>query len=635
MTETLSPAPAAPSAGSPGAEASETAPLRAPYPGLRAFERDEVDLFFGREDCIDLMVDRLARTRFLAVLGASGSGKSSLVKTGLIRALRRGEHPTASHRWRIAEMRPEAEPLRNLAKALLAATRPEAPSDDSVDVDVLAGFLSLSPDALIEWMDDGAFPQGWNLLIVVDQFEELFRYKDYAQREDRDAFIRMLLHAAAEPSRRVSIVLTMRSEFLDACSLYPALSRKIGDGLFVTSQMTLDGIREAIERPALRVGARVQPELVDRLLDDLGRYTPWERAETSDEAEQLARQADQLPLMQHALSRMWGLRTRGAGAELTLEDYVAIGGVEDSLNRHAAEVLAGLKARFGEATNPNVGRVFRALVAGPSLSLAVRRLRSIKQLQDETGLPLETVREVVKAFAGPSCAFLRISKPEAGDEARVDLAHESLIRKWSLLSTWFAQEVTEGVNWTRLVLTAAPKGGAVTLPLSGAELGAYNGWWRERSPTAKWAERYGGEFEKASQFLKRANHLQALARLGVMALVVAVVLAVGGGIAWVRFEQYRQDEAEFDRKAQAAQVESQFERVKAAAMLISTQVCAVLDAKADKDAMQRCTQRYFDQFIAQSHGSPIRQGGTGCAAGQRPVSVRGVVTCTTSLGGPR
>jgi hypothetical protein len=609
-------------------------PDRPPYPGMRAFERDESDLFFGREDSIDLMVDRLAATHFLAVLGASGSGKSSLVKSGLIRALRRGEHPGASHRWKVAEMRPEAEPLQNLAKALLAATLSEPA--DQVEIDVLDGLLRLAPEALVAWMDGGGCPEGWNLLILVDQFEELFRYKDYAKREERDAFVRLLLKSAVEPAGRISVVLTMRSEYLDACSLMPDLSRRIGEGLFLTSQMTLDGVREAIERPARRLGFTVEPDLVDKLLDDLGQYAPWDRAGTSDEAEQLARQADQLPLLQHVLNRMWRLQHEAGGdVVLRLADYTGLGGIEGAITQHATEVVDGLKARFGDHTPDYVGRVFRALVTGPSLSLAVRRLRSIRQLADETGLPPDVVREVVAAFAAPACGFLRVSKPEAGDEARVDVAHESLIRKWKSLTGWFSLEVTEGVNWTRLTHAAAPKTDMVTLPFSQAQIGAYRAWWKGRKPTVKWTERYGGQHETVKRYLTKAHRLQIAVQIAAAALVV---VAAGGAFDTYRMheqkhdlqERQRQDELARRQEIQEMKAEADYQDVLVGATLKATRACTLRWQTTDEIKLRGCVD---DLVAADMRGLAAKiapLGGTGCPPGSRPSkpAANGLVTCS-------
>ena len=158
---------------------------RLPYPGLRSFTREETDLFFGREGCVDDMVDRLASTRFLAVLGASGSGKSSLVKTGLLDALEIGLLHKAGSRWLIADFRPGDRPIHNLAEGLIRAALPNPASQpDEEEVKLLRAFLGRGPRSVVEWCEADNLPKGANLLLLVDQFEELFRYGAYAEREE-------------------------------------------------------------------------------------------------------------------------------------------------------------------------------------------------------------------------------------------------------------------------------------------------------------------------------------------------------------------------------------------------------------------------------------------------------------------
>ncbi|HUO00647.1 MAG TPA: hypothetical protein VMU69_31005, partial [Bradyrhizobium sp.] len=159
---------------------SDTA-ARLPYPGLRSFRRDESDLFFGREDCINGMVDRLAATRFLAVLGSSGTGKSSVVKTGLLDALDLGLMASAGSAWRIIDFKPGGAPVKNLALGLLQ-TRNDgietAKAVSETDAALFRAFLLRGPRSVAEWCADGHLPEGTNLLLLVDQFEELFRYQD-------------------------------------------------------------------------------------------------------------------------------------------------------------------------------------------------------------------------------------------------------------------------------------------------------------------------------------------------------------------------------------------------------------------------------------------------------------------------
>src|SRR6478736_3377919 len=158
--------------GSIAQSCSVIATERAPYPGLRPFERNENDLFFGRDDCVDALVERLKATRFLAVLGSSGTGKSSLVKTGLLSALDI-ESATGSP-WRVIEFRPGGDPLGKLAKGLLRSERSEAEkSPENSEIESLkARFKLEGPRELINWRRKCHFTEGAKLLLLVDQFEE-------------------------------------------------------------------------------------------------------------------------------------------------------------------------------------------------------------------------------------------------------------------------------------------------------------------------------------------------------------------------------------------------------------------------------------------------------------------------------
>ncbi len=164
---------------------------RLPYPGLRAFTRDESDLFFGREGCVDAMVDRLAVNPKRPVRGPAGSGKSKLVRTGQLDALELGLLSRAGSRWKIADLHPGGQPIRKLAAALLSIK--DGPPSDEADLSLMASFLRRGPRAIMDWAKSGNIAPGNNLLLLVDQFEELFRYADYAQREEAEAFVAMLL----------------------------------------------------------------------------------------------------------------------------------------------------------------------------------------------------------------------------------------------------------------------------------------------------------------------------------------------------------------------------------------------------------------------------------------------------------
>jgi tetratricopeptide (TPR) repeat protein len=478
---------------------------RLPYPGLRAYERDESDLFFGREGCVDEMVDRLAATRFLAVLGASGSGKSSLVRTGLLDALEIGLHASAGPLWIVVDTHPGGSAFRNLAEALLSATRETRPSTEAIDA--LETFLRRGPRSIVEWANDGNLPPGHNLLVLVDQFEELFRYGDYAGREEAEAFAALLLESVHAPGR-IHAVITMRSEYLGACALIPGLAEQINSSLYLARRMTREECREAIEGPAAVIGFAIEPALVSQILNDMAALAPWEQDRENSQLQRLSRQADQLPLMQHALSRLWQLARRRrplVAPTLTLQDYLDIGMLQGALDQHAKEVVGHLK----ESTRPLVRRVFRALVAGTDLSDAVRKPMRLTELSEAVSADPDDVRDVVDAFRARDCNFLRPSDSHAlTDDTVIDISHESLIRQWSDLSKWFDEEARASGHWTRLIDSEARHFAGEGELLSGLDLANYRAWWETEQPTRGWARSHGGRYTEVDRYLKDSQEAE-------------------------------------------------------------------------------------------------------------------------------
>ena len=481
---------------------SETT-LRLPYPGLRAFRREEGDLFFGREDCINGMVDRLAATRFLAVLGSSGTGKSSVVKTGLLDGLDLGLMASAGSAWRVVEFKPGGAPLRNLAHGLLQTgtegIEGAKPVTDA-DAALFRAFLLRGPLSVAEWCADGHLPAGTNLLLLVDQFEELFRYQDYAGREEAEAFAALLLESARQSRVPIYVTLTMRSEYLGACALIDGLAEAISAGLVLIPRMAREQCRSAIVGPAAVCGFKIADDLTNRLLNDLAAFAPWDDRSTRDQLDRLARRADQLPLLQYCLNRMW---TSARDAEpdapivLRLADYERIGGLGGALNTHADEVLR----RLGEDCRPVAEAIFRALTEGSLASEAVRRPTRFDELVAICGGDEARVRKVVDAFRAPGCNFLAPGFDPANprpltSHTIVDISHESLIRQWKQLSEWVEAEGRARRQWQRLRDRFDDK-----QPLQGPELTTTEAWRREHQPSAAWARRYGGDFSAIMKFL--------------------------------------------------------------------------------------------------------------------------------------
>jgi hypothetical protein len=586
-----------------------------PYPGLRAFGRDESLLFFGRENCVDAMIDRLAATRFLAVLGASGSGKSSLVRTGLFDGLELGFFARAGARWKIVDMHPGGAPMLHLAAAL---ARNQVEDAEREPVGMIQALLERGPRALIEWAGGGNLGADENLLVFVDQFEELFRYADYAAREEAEAFVALLLESARSEGSPIHVVITMRSEYLGACALIPGLAEQINAGFYLTPRMTREECRRAIEGPAAVMGFEIDPALVNQILNDMASFAPWEEKTGIEQGQFLSRRADQLPLMQHLLNRLW-LRARERANNdddvvLTLEDYDAVGGLAGALDSHGEEVLAQLP----DADRPFVPAVFRALVTGPDPTNAVRRPCRLSDLQEEAeqraaGGAAAAAR-IVDLFRATGCNFLQ---PGPGvllsADLVIDISHESLIRQWEDLSGWLRDEARADANWRRLLMNADRHAAGEGELLSGLNLASLAQWWDAEQPTPALAARHGGGFDGARAFLdssrtaraeSEAQRLEQARRgrrrlVGTLVLVSTLLLVSVGTTAYNRTLGYslqtaQQNARDQKSKADAAVREMQ-QKIRSAQVRLATAQGELLRAQADRSNAADEAKRLRDQ----------------------------------------
>lgn len=440
-----------------------------PYPGLRPFESHEAHLFFGREGQTEAVLERLRNQRFVAVVGPSGSGKSSLVRAGLLPTLF-GDFATT---WRVVLFRPGSRPLSNLAQAL-AQPRvlfpgmpvPEPDPDDRV---LFEAALRRSSAGLSEtWagmLATGRAEPGERLLVLVDQFEELFRFTAADRREAAD-FVRLLLHAVDPGNdRNISGMITMRSDHLGHCESFRDLPEALSRGLYLIPRMTREQRRRAIEGPMKVSGGLLAPALVTRLLNDAG-----------DEP-------DQLPVLQHALMRMWE-----PGVPLDLGHYERIGGLAHALEGHLEELYATLAPPEQQAA----AEVFRRLTE----SGWVRRPTPREELLQVAGPPAERVLEV---FRGSS--FL------TGD-AVIDLSHESLLRHWPRLQEWAEDETRWGRTLARLAEDAQAWRDGTHELLRDPRLALAEEWRDERPRTQAWAARYTPHLDLVLDFLARSRRAQ-------------------------------------------------------------------------------------------------------------------------------
>jgi tetratricopeptide (TPR) repeat protein len=511
-----------------------------PFPGLRPFEADEEHLFFGREKEIADLVRRLGSHRFLSVIGTSGSGKSSLVRSGLIPSLHSGVMVKTGSAWRVAVMRPGGNPLGHLAAAL---DHPDVLGQLGALANtsrvLLEATLSRGSLGVVDAVRQARLAPYENVLIVVDQFEELFRFRRASDvdntRDEAVVFVKLLLEAARQTTVPIYVVLTMRSDFIGDCMRYPGLPEAVNDGQYLVPRMPRDGLRAAITGPIAVAGAQIAPRLVLRLLNDVGE------------------RQDELPLVQHVLMRTWDewSRHNSPGTPIDLDNYEAVGGLQNALSMHAEEAY---QETGSEHMKRLTERIFCALTDTFTDPRGVRRPTSVGDLAQICEAPESEAMAIVEIFRRPGRTFLT---PPAGvpltADVVVDLSHESLMRCWTRLITWAQQERLSTSIYSRLAREATWYGEGAAGLWDDPELELGLKWRRENRPTAAWARRYGDTFARAMEFLDRSEQQRArmraerrsarLRRLVFARSLAAFLLVVSLGVFWL----YRVARREGDR----------------------------------------------------------------------------------------
>jgi WD40 repeat protein len=459
-----------------------------PFPGLRPFRSDEHHLFFGREEQTAALLQLLRTNRFLAVVGTSGSGKSSLVRSGMIAALHGGTMTHAGSSWEVMILRPGGSPIENLARAFVDSDLYDGP--DPSTLPRLLATLNRSRFGLVEAMKQSEqFGPGTNLLVVVDQFEELFRFRQQGvdSEEAATAFVNLLLTASEQAECPVYVTITMRSDYLGDCCEIPGLAEAVNEGEYLIPRLLRDQKRDAIEKPIGVGGAKISPLLVQRLLNEVG-----------DDP-------DQLPVLQHALMRMWGVWSAGEDHDrpIDIADFEATGGLASALSNHADEIYDSLP---DERHRSACEKIFKALTEKGADNRGIRRPTRLAQLGAIADCDRDTVKTVLDAFRGSGVTFV-MPGIEVGldDRTVLDLSHESLMRGWQRLRGWVEDEAQSARIFRRVLDTARLWGEGKASLFHDPDLQIALSWREKERPNAQWAQEYGGDFETAMGFLDRSS----------------------------------------------------------------------------------------------------------------------------------
>lgn len=508
-----------------------------PYRGLAYFDIQHEPLFFGREALTDWLLSRLrgtaskdGSTRFLAIVGASGSGKSSLARAGVLAKLKQGEL-SGSARWPLVMCRPESRPLESLATALAHTDGVNLGTGlKATLIRQLADELSKSPEQL-HLVAQGAMPANdsdWRLVVFVDQFEELFTLNEPDARgaqatsqtpalsSDRVACFQNLLRAATIENGRTIVILTMRADFYGKCAAFPELATAVSQHQELVGPMSADELRRAVETPAQLSGSDIEPGLVDLL------------------TREVADQPGALPLLQYALAELWQ-KSRDLGfSKLTTSAYHELGGWEGALSRRADAVLA----EFKNTPQENLCRqLFLRLVQPGEGTEDTKRLVRWQELERDNAREAAALEQTVRKLADNR--LITTSGDDLNADSTIEVVHEALIRSWPELRQWLDADRANLLIHRRLDRSAQEwqsHGRDKSYLYTGGRLRQMETWRKANNPALNDLE---------CDFLRSSRLRGTWKRLGLLTVTTTLLLAVWQANLVISRRQFRKDAHEY------------------------------------------------------------------------------------------
>lgn len=539
---------------------------------MRPIAREEVDIFFGRDDHVDEMLDKLAANHFLCITGPSGCGKSSLAKTGLLTALEAGFLSGGGSDWIFVDIRPGNQPLRMLCQGYAQALMEAGNSDlEHSHIETILGHYIDQ-----QHRDLGNIPElrgavdNRSILILVDQFEEIFRFNQNGSNDVR-VFVDVLLKTIAA-KRNVYVAITMRTDELEKCARFPGLTAAINSGQFLTPVLDRYQLQEVIDGPIGVFGGSIDQDLSIWLLNN---------------CEEML---DKLPILQHCLRLLYFRKLRETEGDATPTVTIGLSDLAVAFGFNLRDLQDPVKGRelLRQSISKELDRVYfslpdklRLLARHLFCDLTemgvkgrdIRRPRTIAQLAASAGVDAGSIRAVLDPFVKGDIAYLYES-PSGSDpkDSVVDVPHECVLRLWERLQyIWLPEEHRRADDMKMLVnqarrfddskrrgsLYARLLGGGM---LGGSQLYPYSDWFGKKRPREEWARRYiepvdweiaenseatvnirqrtiGEKFTGAFGFLEWSCYRHR-------AVLVGVVVTILGGAVYVANDmRYRIDQA--------------------------------------------------------------------------------------------
>jgi WD40 repeat protein len=458
-----------------------------PFPGLRPFAPEESDLFFGREMESREVLQKLLKNRFITVIGASGTGKSSLIYCGVLPKIR-DLGLKESTGWKMIMFRPGNDPFGNFGEEITENVKESGLQKAGIDNILLE--MHLNQDGITSALKKFLIRGNEKMLIVVDQFEEIFRYSALGEGGSKGTqvaeFIEKIVRAVSQPESDIYTIITMRSDFIGECAHYQGLTQLINNSNYLVPHMDRENYRQAIEGPVKYAGATIDPKLVETILDDIGERT------------------DQLPVLQHALMRTWTYwqELDEPDRPLSFTDYDAVGTMSDAMSRHANEAFEELDSRGREICE----KMFKIITEKGTDNKGIRHPSGVNTIKAIVQCSSDELFNVVEKFRIPSRSFItpRQDVP-LNDDSIIDLSHESLMRLWNRLREWVDEEASSVQMYLRLSEASSMYQQGKTTLWRPPDLQLAINWRDQQKPTLAWAKRYDPAYERAMAYLRTSE----------------------------------------------------------------------------------------------------------------------------------
>jgi WD40 repeat protein len=458
-----------------------------PFPGLRPFASDESDWFYGRDVEMEEVYTKLLSNRFVTLIGPAGCGKTSLINCGVI-PLARHHHLDGESEWRVIYFRPGNDPIGNLAVAI--AEELSAAGQIQKDWNVIQSELYDNPDGISAALRKFISNPGEKVLLVIDQFEELFRLAARGKKDIVAAsvakFVGLMVEVINQPGGNIFSIISLRSDFIGECSRYHGLTKLINSSNYLVPELGPDNYRRAIEGPIVNAGARIDQKLLTVILCDIGG------------------RPDYLPVVQHVMMRTWAhwKKLDEPGRPVGIADYEAAGKLSNALSDHSNESYNELSVRGRKICEI----MFKAITEKSSDKRGIRNPASVYTIRYIAGCTADELFEVIEKFSDLSRCFITpLQNLPLTDDTVIDISQEVLVKLWDRLRDWVDEEAASARIYLRLSEASAMYQQGKTGLLKHPDLQVAINWREVYKPVLAWAERYNPAFERAIVYLRTSE----------------------------------------------------------------------------------------------------------------------------------